>query len=106
MDKTRQNIVRSFDKEDFLEDSRIMSCFVQSESVLFNLLRVPDHPTECYNTWQITDFRTSLFLNLAPIQLGNNELLVNYTAYFRMRNAISFVISTRLSRLPHAKPII
>ena len=34
--------VRSFENEDFLESSRIMSCLVQLNSVLFNLLCVLD----------------------------------------------------------------
>ena len=35
-------VARSFQKEDFLENSRILSCLVQLKSVLFNLLYVFD----------------------------------------------------------------
>ena len=39
-------VVRSFEKEDFLENARILSCFAQFKSVLFNILRVFDLSVE------------------------------------------------------------
>ena len=36
-------VVRSFEKEDFLENLRILSCLIQVKSIIFNLLCVFDH---------------------------------------------------------------
>ena len=50
-------IVRSLEKEDFLENLHILSCLVQLKSVLFNLLCVLDLFSECR---QSTLFQTFL----------------------------------------------
>ena len=54
-------VVRSLENEDFLENSHVLSCFVQLKSVLFNLLCVLDFfPPE---RWQ-----SAVFKNLYKIK--------------------------------------
>ena len=49
-------LVRSLEKVDFLKNLRILSCFVQFKSVLFNLLCVLDLFAECRQSTLVSDF--------------------------------------------------
>ena len=51
-------IVRGFEKEDFIENSHILSCFVQLKSVLLNLLCVLNLASK--NSHFVISYGTSL----------------------------------------------
>ena len=52
-------VVHSLEKEDFLENLHVLSCFVQLKTILFNLLCVVDLFSE---HWQSTLFENFFFI--------------------------------------------
>ena len=60
-------VVRSFEKEDFLQNSRILSCLVQLKDILFNLLCV-------FDSWRASVHTPTLYAKLFTDQKEVTEV--------------------------------
>ena len=69
-------VVRSLEKEDFLENTHLLSCFVQSKSVLFHLFCVLDFFFFFLERWQSTLFQIFFFFFLENLDNNGNDKLI------------------------------